>query len=179
MYFLFMYACTFRTIGRIARAGPQIFAAARFSSSRNHHLFFNRCPDDRHIDARLFSPSVSRHRTEPNRTMRNPLPFIAASASNGDSPTSRRASSRHRRRPGSRTRTPCSSTGARSRGVEPAPRPGAEAAVNKRRCAHLQSHIGDVLSGEGSTSRRTGAEDGRSRGRAEVGENWRMRTCWN
>ena len=45
-------------------------------------------------------------------------------------------------------------------GVEPAPRPGAEAAVNKRRCAHLQSHIGDVLSGEGSTSRRTGAEDG-------------------
>ena len=26
VYFLFMYACTFRTIGRIARAGPQIFA---------------------------------------------------------------------------------------------------------------------------------------------------------
>ena len=45
-------------------------------------------------------------------------------------------------------------------GVEPAPRPGAEAAVNKRRCAHLQAHIGDVLSGEGSTSRRTRAEDG-------------------
>ena len=93
--------------------------------------------------------------------MRNPLPFIAASASNGDSPTSRRASSRHRRRPGESDEDAVLEYWARVRaGVEPAPRPGAEAAVNKRRCAHLQSHIGDVLSGEGSTSRRTRAEDG-------------------
>ena len=52
--------------------------------------------------------------------------------------------------------------------------------MNKRRCAHLQSHIGDVLSGEGSTSRRTGAEDGEEpRARSRWGKNWRMRTCWN
>ncbi len=125
-----------------------------------------------HRRASLFSPSVSRHRTEPNRTMRNPLPFIAASASNGDSPTSRRASSRHRRRPGESDEDAVLEYWARVRaGVEPAPRPGAEAAVNKRRCAHLQSHIGDVLSGEGSTSRRTGAEDGEdAAGALEVGE---------
>tara|TARA_B100000683_G_scaffold216418_1_gene212014 strand:+ start:1590 stop:2291 length:702 start_codon:yes stop_codon:yes gene_type:complete len=104
--------------------------------------------------------------------MRNPLPFIAASASNGDSPTSRRASSRHRRRPGESDEDAVLEYWARVRaGVEPAPRPGAEAAVNKRRCAHLQSHIGDVLSGEGSTSRRTGAEDGEdAAGALEVGE---------
>ena len=113
--FVFMYACTciFRTIGRIARAGPQIFArGAIFIFARNHHLFFNRCPDDRHIDARLSSPRPSRA-TELDRTER-------CAIHSRSSPRARRTVIPRRRDarpraivvvPGSRTRTPCSSTG--------------------------------------------------------------------
>jgi hypothetical protein len=44
-------------------------------------------------------------------------------------------------------------------GAEPPPRPGAEAKANKRRCAHLVSHIGDVLAQEGVE----GGDAGRAR----------------
>ena len=44
-------------------------------------------------------------------------------------------------------------------GVEPAPRPGAEAKRNKRLCAHLESHLDDVLAHAGAG----GADEGRSR----------------
>ena len=77
----------------------------------------------------------------------NPIPFIATSAPNAQSPTSRRA-----QRASSRAREDVVAVleyWARVRaGVERAPRPGAEAAENKRRCAHLESHLATVLAPE-------------------------------
>ena len=109
----FIHVCVYFPYHRShrARGSSNLCARRDFHSAKSSPVFQPLSRRSPHRRASLFSPSVSRHRTEPNRTMRNPLPFIAASASNGDSPTSRRASSRHRRRPGSRTRTPCSSTG--------------------------------------------------------------------
>lgn len=102
--------------------------------------------------------------------MRNPLPFVSASAPNGDSPTSRRARARHAR-PDADDDAVLEYWARVRAGAEPAPRPGAEAAVNKRRCAHLQSHIGDVLGGGASTTRTTSAEAGVEAEEAlEVGE---------
>lgn len=87
------------------------------------------------------------HRAYGDERETNPIPFIAASAPNAHSPTTRRT-----RRGSSRAREEDVAVleyWARVRaGIERAPRPGAEAAENKRRCAHLESHLATVLAPE-------------------------------
>jgi len=74
-----------------------------------------------------------------------PTPFIATSAS-GARDALARGAPRSSRRPARDADDAVLEYWARVRaGAEPAPRPGAEARANKRRCAHLESHLGDVL----------------------------------
>lgn len=89
---------------------------------------------------------------------KNPTPFIASSAPDATDPTS--STSFARRIP---TRQSADDVAvlaywdAVRNGRAPAPRPGEEARVNKRRCGHLDSHIADVLApGTGTTTRRQG-----------------------
>lgn len=85
--------------------------------------------------------------------MRNPAPFITASASSARGALARRDRARE-------DDDAVLEYWARVRaGVEPAPRPGAEAKRNKRLCAHLESHLDDVLAHAGAG----GADEGRSR----------------
>lgn len=85
--------------------------------------------------------------------MRNPAPFITASASGARGALARRDRARE-------DDDAVLEYWARVRaGVEPAPRPGAEAKRNKRLCAHLESHLDDVLAHAGAG----GADEGRSR----------------
>lgn len=84
----------------------------------------------------------------------NPIPFVTASAPNARSPTSRRrehAANAASRSPDDAVLEYWERVRA---GAEPLPRPGAEARMNKRRCAHLESHIGDVLGFGGTAAAR-------------------------
>lgn len=89
---------------------------------------------------------------------KNPTPFIASSAPDATDPTSSTSFAR-------RTATRQSAEDvavlayweAVRNGRAPAPRPGEEARVNKRRCGHLDSHIADVLApGTAATQRQRG-----------------------
>jgi len=75
----------------------------------------------------------------------NPIPFVTASAPNARSPTSRRREHGANAAPRAPDDAVLEYWDRVRAGAEPLPRPGAEARVNKRRCAHLESHIGDVL----------------------------------
>ncbi|OUS46552.1 hypothetical protein BE221DRAFT_74443 [Ostreococcus tauri] len=97
----------------------------------------------------------------------NPIPFVASSAPNASSPTSRRARATRDVDPDvavldywERVR----------RGTERAPRPGAEARANKRRCAHLESRIGDVLGWGGASRDFDGGEADADEDALAVGE---------